>query len=144
MKRRKRNLLLPAAVQGIRTVFLAHVEAAGDLQRRWLAIGVERRWPGHSNVAARARTQWPGRAVKQPVQLTCGPSALFEFPMIFNHSNFEIQNGDLANVQKYLNFVGQWFETWGTTFIFGQTSNSLRIASYKFWNKFKIKSSLNF
>jgi hypothetical protein len=29
-------------------------------------------------------------------------------------------------------------------FLFGQTSNSLRIASYKFWKLFKLKSSLNF
>jgi hypothetical protein len=32
----------------------------------------------------------------------------------------------------------------GTTFLFGTTSNSLRISSYNFWNKFKFESSLNF
>jgi hypothetical protein len=42
MKRRKRNLLLQAAMQGIRTACSAHVEVAGDPQRRWLATGVER------------------------------------------------------------------------------------------------------
>jgi hypothetical protein len=39
------------------------------------------------------------------VQLTSGPSALFEFPMIFNHLNFEIQNGDLPDVQNAPNFA---------------------------------------
>jgi hypothetical protein len=43
MKRRKGNLLLLAAVQGIRTTSSTHVEAARDPQRRWLATGVERR-----------------------------------------------------------------------------------------------------
>jgi hypothetical protein len=33
---------------------------------------------------------------------------------------------------------------WGTTLLFGRTSNSLRISCYKLWNKFKFKSSLNF
>jgi hypothetical protein len=40
------------------------------------------------------RTQWPGRAVKRPVQLTCGPSTLFDFLMIFNLLNFEMYNGN--------------------------------------------------
>jgi hypothetical protein len=43
MNRRKRKLLLPATVQGIRTASSAHMEAARDPQRRWLVIGMERR-----------------------------------------------------------------------------------------------------
>jgi hypothetical protein len=35
-------------------------------------------------------------------------------------------------------------ETEGTTFLFGTTSNSQRIASYKSWNKFELESYLNF
>jgi hypothetical protein len=31
-----------------------------------------------------------------------------------------------------------------TTFLFDSTLNSQSIASYKFWNKFKFESSLNF
>jgi hypothetical protein len=57
-------------------------------------------WPH----VASAVTRQPVCSVKQLVPLTCGPSGLFEFPMIFNHSNFEIQNGDLPDVQNSLNF----------------------------------------
>jgi hypothetical protein len=32
----------------------------------------------------------------------------------------------------------------GATLLFGSTSKSIWIASYKFWNKFKFESSLNF
>jgi hypothetical protein len=35
-------------------------------------------------------------------------------------------------------------ETEGATLIFGTASNSLRVSSYKFWNKFKFESFLNF
>jgi hypothetical protein len=49
-------------------------------------------------------TRQPACLVKRLVPLTCGPSGLFEFPMIFNHSNFEIQNGDLTDVQNSPNF----------------------------------------
>jgi hypothetical protein len=56
-------------------------------------------------VALAHGTGRPVGAVKRPVQLTSGPLALFEFPMIFNHSSFEIQNGDLPDVQNSPNFV---------------------------------------
>jgi hypothetical protein len=55
-------------------------------------------------VALAHGTGWPVGAIKRPVQLTGGP-ALFEFLMIFNHSNFEIQNGNLSNEQNSPNFV---------------------------------------
>jgi hypothetical protein len=51
-------------------------------------------WPR----VASAVTRQPARSVRRLVPLTCGPSGLFEFPMIFNHSNFKIQNGDLPDV----------------------------------------------
>jgi hypothetical protein len=64
--------------------------------------------------------------------------------MIFNHPNFEIRNGNLPDVQNTPNFVGIHFKKYGTTLLFGPTRSSLRISSYKFWNKFKFESSLNF
>jgi hypothetical protein len=51
-----------------------------------------------------AVTRQPARSVRRLVPLTCGPSGLFEFLMIFNHSNFEIQNSDLPDVQNSPNF----------------------------------------
>jgi hypothetical protein len=54
----------------------------------------------------RMRLQRPGHAVKHSVQMTCGPLAPFEFPMIFNLLNFEIQNCDFPNVQNSSNFAG--------------------------------------
>jgi hypothetical protein len=51
-------------------------------------------WPCVASVV----TRQPARSVRQLVPLTCEPSGLFEFPMIFNHSNFEIKNGDLMDV----------------------------------------------
>jgi hypothetical protein len=54
---------------------------------------------------ASAVTRQPARSVKRLVPLTCGPSGLFEFPMIFNHSNFKIQNDDLTFVQNSPNFA---------------------------------------
>jgi hypothetical protein len=58
-------------------------------------------WP---RVASAVMRQ-PVRSVRRLVPLTCGPSGLFEFSMIFNHSNFEIQNGDLPDVQNLPNFA---------------------------------------
>jgi hypothetical protein len=58
-------------------------------------------WP----CMASAVTRQPARSVKRLVPLTCGPSGLFEFPMIFNHSNFEIQNGDLPVAQNSPNIA---------------------------------------
>jgi hypothetical protein len=66
-----------------------------------LAGGGAVAWPH----VASAVTRQPACSVKRLVPLTCGPSGLFEFPMIFNHSNFEIQNGDLTDVQNSLNFA---------------------------------------
>jgi hypothetical protein len=48
---------------------------------------------------------------QRPVQLTSWPFALFKFSMIFNHLNFEIQNANHTDVQKYLTFVGRCIET---------------------------------
>jgi hypothetical protein len=61
-----------------------------------LAGGGAAVWP---RVASAVMRQ-PACSVKRVVPLTCGPSGLFEFPMIFNHSNFEIQNGDLPDVKN--------------------------------------------
>jgi hypothetical protein len=58
-------------------------------------------WPRVASAVARQ----PARSVRRLVPLTCGPSGLFEFPMIFNHSNFEIQNSDLPDVQNPPNFA---------------------------------------
>jgi hypothetical protein len=58
-------------------------------------------WPRVAN----AVTRQPARSVRRLVPLTCRPSGLFEFPMIFNHSNFEIQNSDLPDVQNPPNFA---------------------------------------
>jgi hypothetical protein len=66
-----------------------------------LAGGGAVAWPSVASAVMRQ----PARSVKRLVPLTGGPSGLFEFPMIFNHSNFEIQNGDLPDVQNSLNFA---------------------------------------
>jgi hypothetical protein len=66
-----------------------------------LAGGGTAAWPR----VASAVTRQPACSVKRLVPLTCGPSGLFEFPMIFNHLNFEIQNGDLPDVKNSPNFV---------------------------------------
>jgi hypothetical protein len=66
-----------------------------------LAGGGAAAWPRMASVV----TRQPAYSVKRLVPLTCGPSGLFEFPIIFNHSNFEIQNGDLPNVQNSPNFA---------------------------------------
>jgi hypothetical protein len=39
---------------------------------------------------ARAVMRQPALSVERLVPMTCGPSVLFEFPMIFNHLKFEI------------------------------------------------------
>jgi hypothetical protein len=41
-------------------------------------------------------------------------------------------------------FAGLQFETQGATLLFGPTPKSHCIGCYKFWNKFKFESSLNF
>jgi hypothetical protein len=58
-------------------------------------------WPHVVSAVTRQPACW----VKWLVPLTCGPFGLFEFSMIFNHSNFEIQNGDLPDVQNSPNFA---------------------------------------
>jgi hypothetical protein len=68
----------------------------------------------------------------------------FIFSKIFSHPNIEIQIGELFDVKNSPNFVGRQFKIWGTTLHFGPTSNSLRIATYTFWNKFKFECSLDF
>jgi hypothetical protein len=66
-----------------------------------LAGGGAAAWPPVASTVMRQ----PARSVKRLVPLTCGPSGLFEFPIIFNHSNFEIQNGDLSDAQNSPNFA---------------------------------------
>jgi hypothetical protein len=66
-----------------------------------LAGGGTTAWPR----VASAVTRQPTCSVKRLVPLTCGLSGLFEFPMIFNQSKFEIQNGDLHDVQNSPNFA---------------------------------------
>jgi hypothetical protein len=74
------------------------------------ARGGDTAWPARGGGAAAwprvasVMTRQPARSVRRLVPLTCVPSGLFEFPMIFNHSNFEIQNSDLPDVQNSLNF----------------------------------------
>jgi hypothetical protein len=53
-------------------------------------------------------------------------------------------NWYLPAVQNSPNYSSRQIETQGATLLFGPTSESLRIASYKFWNKFKFQFSLNF
>jgi hypothetical protein len=61
-----------------------------------LAGGGAAVWP---RVASAVMRQ-PACSVKRLVPLTYEPSCLFEFPMIFNHLNFEIQNSDLPDVKN--------------------------------------------
>jgi hypothetical protein len=58
--------------------------------------------------------------------------------------NFEIQIGVLSDAKHYPNFVGRQFKAQGATLLFELTPKYHRIARYKFWNKFKLESSLNF
>jgi hypothetical protein len=60
------------------------------------------------------------------------------------NTNFVIQFGDLPDVQNSLNFAGQQIGTKGGTLLFGSSSKSRRIASYKFWDKLKFESSMKF
>jgi hypothetical protein len=75
------------------------------------ARGGDTAWPARGGGATAwpcvvsAVMRQPARSVRRLVPLTCGPSGLFEFPMIFNHSNFEIQNSDLTDVQNSPNFA---------------------------------------
>jgi hypothetical protein len=66
-----------------------------------LAGGGAAAWPHVASMV----TRQPACSVKRLVPLTCGPCGLFEFSIIFNHSNFEIQNGDLFEVQNSPNFA---------------------------------------
>jgi hypothetical protein len=95
------------------------------------------------SVVSRAHGR-PVRPVKRHLRLTSGPRLHFIISMIFSHPNFEIRNGNLPDVQNTPNFVGIHFKKYGTTLLFDPTRSSLRISSYKFWNKFKFESSLNF
>jgi hypothetical protein len=58
----------------------------------------------------RARER-PVRPVKRRLRLTSGPRLYFIISVIFNHTNFEIRNGDLPNVQNSPNFSGRQLET---------------------------------
>jgi hypothetical protein len=81
-----------------------HVDSGGlsTASSAWgLAGGGAAAWPRVASTV----TRQPACSVKRLVPLTCGPSGLFEFPMIFDHSNFEIQNGDLSDAQNSPNFA---------------------------------------
>jgi hypothetical protein len=88
---------------------------------------------------ARATGAWPSscRACLRPV-------TLFWFNKIFKYPNFDIWIGDLPNVQISPNVAGRHVGIQGATLLFGSISKSQRIASLKFWHKFKFESSLNF
>jgi hypothetical protein len=62
----------------------------------------------------------------------------------FQSSKFEIQISDLLDAETSPIFAGRKLETQGVTFLFGTTSNSLRISCYNLWKIFKFESSLNF
>jgi hypothetical protein len=71
-------------------------------------------------------------------------AGIFLFIKIFKHPHFDIQIGNLTDVQILPNFSKGQLEKEGTTFLFGTTANSQSIACYNFWNKFEFESSLNF
>jgi hypothetical protein len=77
---------------------VAHMQPGAHGGRRG---GGTAAWPRVASTV----TRQPACLVKRLVPLTCGPSSLFEFPMIFNHVNFEIQNSDLPDVQHSPNFA---------------------------------------
>jgi hypothetical protein len=81
---------------------------------------------------------------KRCLRLTCGPEPFSDFLKIFKHPNFDIRIGDLPDVQISPNCAGRYLGTQGATLLLGSASKSQRIASYKFWDKFKFESSLNF
>jgi hypothetical protein len=122
---------------------LGHARAGKDPPmwgggHRWCMVTI-----ASPSVVSRAHER-PVRLVKRHLRLTSGPRLYFVISKIFNHPNFQIRNGNLPDVQNTPNFVGIHFEKYGTTLLFGPTRSSLRISSYKFWNKFKFESSLNF
>jgi hypothetical protein len=65
-------------------------------------------------------------------------------PAFFKHRHFDIRIGDLPDVQISLNFAHQQIGTQRATSLFVSSSKSQRIASYKFWDKFKFEASMNF
>jgi hypothetical protein len=114
---RSRGVLSPMA-GGIAGRCCARTERAeaGSRALRGGEIGLAsttahgRQWIGTASACGQRRVEHGVERVGvggrwRLVPLTCGPSGLFEFPMIFNHSNFEIQNGDLTDVQNSLNFA---------------------------------------
>jgi hypothetical protein len=72
------------------------------------------------------------------------PWPFSDFLKIFKHPNFDIRIGDLPDVQILPYFAGRQHGTQGAALLLGSTSKSHRIASYKFWDKFKFESSMNF
>jgi hypothetical protein len=70
--------------------------------------------------------------------------AFFLFIKIFKHPHIDIRIGDLPDVPILPNFAGRHIGAQGATSLFISSSKSQRIASYKFWDKFKFESSLNF
>jgi hypothetical protein len=81
---------------------------------------------------------------KRRLRLTSWPRPFSDVFKIFKHPNFDIQIGDLPNVQISPNLSGRQLRIQGATLLFGSTSKSQRIASYNFWDKFKFESTLNF
>jgi hypothetical protein len=66
------------------------------------------------------------------------------FIKIFKHLHFYIWIGDLRDVQISPNFAGREIGIDGAASLLVSSSKSQRTASYKFEDKFKVESSMNF
>jgi hypothetical protein len=110
------------------------------------------RWPptahGHRRVTAcgvvRARMDDRREPFKRSLWLTSGPRLFSDFSRfsILQTLKSKSMTFPMSKLCQFLQV--RQLETHGATFLFGTTSNSLRISSYNFWNKFKFESSLNF
>jgi hypothetical protein len=115
------------------------VSSADSIGARWQAV-VEPPWCHR----VRMGVCWPGHAVTWHRVADNWARLFFVFSKLFNHPKYEIRIGILPDVQNSPNFAGRLFETYGATLHFGPTSKSNGISCYKFWNKFKFESYLNF
>jgi hypothetical protein len=103
---------------------------------------------GHRRVTAcgvvRARMDDRREPFKRSLWLTSGPWLFSDFSRfsILQTLKSKSMTFPMSKLCQFLQV--RQLETHGATFLFGTTSNSLRISSYNFWNKFKFESSLNF
>jgi hypothetical protein len=65
-------------------------EGEDRVRRTWRSCCMAGAWGLAGGGMARAMMRQPALSVERLVPMTCGPSVLFEFPMIFNHLKFEI------------------------------------------------------